>query len=154
MSLSKWGRSIGTGILGGLIVMGMTLLLIIPGIIWSGYYVFIFYVVALREISGKHALDYSKELVKGQWWRVCGVLLIINILGLLSGLALASPNFFLPENITENFIFSIITDTLTDVIGALFTVMSIVFFLNSDYQKYGDKNMLSDSIQYNQEIQV
>ncbi|MFZ4703501.1 MAG: hypothetical protein ACOYMG_25950, partial [Candidatus Methylumidiphilus sp.] len=39
--VSRWASIIGTGFLAGLIILGLTLLLIIPGIIWSGYYFFL-----------------------------------------------------------------------------------------------------------------
>ncbi len=127
-AFSRWGTAIVSGMLGGVIVLGMFLLLIVPGIIWSLYYSFFLYVVALRGLSGKAALDYSKSLVKGQWWRVFGYLLVINVLGFLAGALLAVPFIFTPENR----VLDILSDTLTDIVAALFLVMTVVFFLNSD----------------------
>jgi hypothetical protein len=127
-SLSRWGASIGTGLLAGLIILGLTLLLIVPGIIWALYYSLFVYVVALRGLSGKKALDYSKTMVKGQWWRVFGYLLVINVLGALAGIAVASPFFFTPENR----ILGIASDTLIDIVSALSITMTTVFFLNND----------------------
>ena len=72
-----------TGLLAMLIVFGLTLLLIVPGVIWVIYYSFFLFVVALRGLSGKPALDYSKAIVKGQWWRVFGYMLVIQLLALL-----------------------------------------------------------------------
>lgn len=129
--LSRWGASIGTGLLAGLIVLGMCLLLIVPGIIWGLYYSLFVYVVALRDRSGKKALDYSKALVKGQWWRVFGYLLVIDVLGVVAGIAVAAPFFFTPDNR----ILDIASDTLTDIISALFLTMTTVFFLNNDHMK-------------------
>jgi hypothetical protein len=127
-SLSRWGASIGTGLLAGLIIFGMCLLLIVPGIIWSLYYSLFVYVVALRGLSGKKALDYSKAIVKGQWWRVFGYLLVINALGAVAGIAVAAPFFFTPENR----ILDIASVTLTDIVSALFLTMTTVFFLNNE----------------------
>jgi len=146
MGSSKLAILIDVLVRGGLIIIGTTLLLIIPGIIYLGYYSFIVYVVALRDLRGQQALDYSKKLVEGQWWRVVGVFLIIFTLNILLILMLSSLISFLPDKITENFIFLIIQDILINVIGTLFITISIVFFLNTDYQKYRDKNMLSDSV--------
>jgi hypothetical protein len=130
-ALSRWWASIGTGLLAGLIVIGMTLLLIVPGIIWGLYYSFVVFVVALRGLSGKDALDYSKQIVKGQWWRVLGYLLVIELLGVVTCVILAVPFFFTPElRILE-----IISSTLIDIAGALFLCMTIVFFLNNDFLK-------------------
>jgi hypothetical protein len=130
-ALSRWGASIGTGLLAGLIILGMCLLLIVPGIIWSLYYSLFMYAVALRGLSGKKALDYSKAIVKGQWWRVFGYLLVINILGAVAGIAVAAPFFFTPDNR----ILDIASDTLTDIVSALFLTMTTVFFLNNDQMK-------------------
>ena len=128
--LSKWGTAIGTGFLAGLILLGLTLLLIIPGIIWSLYYTFWIYVVALRSVGGKTALDYSKSLVEGQWWSVFGVFFVLGIIGLIVGLVIVFP-FNL---ISDNQFFGIIPNTILDIVGAFFTVVAVVFFLNNDYR--------------------
>ena len=130
-ALSRWGASVGTGILSGVIILGLSLLLLVPGIIWSIYYSLFIYVVALRGLSGKPALDYSKALVKGQWWRVLGYLLAIELLGGLAALAVSAPFFFTPDSR----ILDIISNTLTDIVSALFLTMTIVFFLNNDFLK-------------------
>ena len=130
-SLSRWSASIGTSILGGLIILGMTLLLIIPGIIWWFYYIFLIYAIALRGLSGKTALDYSKAIVKGQWWRVFWYSIVIGIINLVVSVIIGLPFGFMPENIiTET-----ISGTFSDVVSMLFSVMMIIFFLNCDYLK-------------------
>lgn len=127
-AVGRWGASIGTGLLAGLIVLGMCLLLIVPGIIWRLYYSFFVYVVVLRGLSGKQALDYSKGIVKGQWWRVLGYLFVIEILGAIAGVVVAVPFFFTPDNR----LLDIASDTIVDIVSALFLAMTTVFFLNND----------------------
>ena len=127
-AVSRWAASIGTGVLAWLIVLGMFLLLIVPGIIWGLYYSLFVYVVALRRLSGKSALDYSKSIVKGQWWRVFGYLFVIELIGACAGLAVAAPFFFTPDNRILN----ITSDTLSDLVSALFLCITTVFFLNND----------------------
>jgi hypothetical protein len=141
--LSRWTSAIEATILAGLIVTGMTLLLIIPGIIWSMYYSFVTYIVALRNLDGRTALDYSKNLVQGQWWRVCGIQFIIFVLDvfleIIVGLAIVVVIVKLTSHNQFSLILSntltIVPNTLVDIGGALFTVMRIVFFLNTDYLK-------------------
>lgn len=128
---SRWGSSVGTSIVSGFILLGLFLLLIVPGIIWSVYYTFGIYVVALRNIGGKPALDYSKKLVVGQWWRVLGMVIIIAIGDIIASAVINFPFTFLPVTMILN----VISTTISDVVGGLFTVMSIVFFLNLDYLK-------------------
>lgn len=66
-AFSKWGIVIGASMLMGLYLMGLYILLIIPGFIFSIYWIFTIYAVILLNKSGKEAMDYSKELVTGRW---------------------------------------------------------------------------------------
>ncbi len=126
-AFSRWGSCLTTSILGGVIIMGLTLLLIIPGIIWSIYYIFIIQIVALRELGGKTALNYSKSLVKGRWWKTFGIVFVLALINGGIGLGIGYLSTFLPSSI------SIITDTLIDIIAAFYTVATTILFLNLDY---------------------
>lgn len=127
-ALSKWGNAIGTGLLSGLILFGLTLLFFIPGIIYSLYYTFWIFAVTLRDRSGKEALDYSKNLVKGQWWNVFGIQLVLGLIAMVAQLVIYPINL-----ISKNPIFGILPNTLSDIIGSFFTITSVLFFLNNDY---------------------
>lgn len=70
---------IGSGLLAALIVSLGMLLLLIPGIIYAIYYLFVNYAVIFRDKSGMGALRYSKALVKGRWWRVFGRIVAISM---------------------------------------------------------------------------
>ena len=85
--LRRWPRYLWTGFLGGLIVLGLCML-IIPGLIWAVYYMFLPYVVSVTSLSCKKALDYSKSLVKGRFWRTMGYFFVI-------GFAAAIPAFII-----------------------------------------------------------
>ena len=126
-AVSRWGSCLTTSILGGVIIMGLTLLLIMPGIIWSIYYIFIIQIVALRELGGKTALNYSKALVKGRWWKIFGIVFLLALINGVIGLGIGYLSTFLPSSI------SIITDTLIDIIAAFYTVATTILFLNLDY---------------------
>ena len=138
-SLTRWGWAIAVQLLAGLIILGMFLLLIVPGVIWAIYYTFVVYVVALRGIGGKTALDYSKRLVKGQWGRVFWIGLLINLLCILAafiiGFVIEMPFDLLPENK----IIDIISSTVVDLVIGLFSVIWVVFFLNVDYLRTANK---------------
>ena len=126
---SKWLSAIGTGFLAGLIVAGWSLLLIIPGIVYSFYYSFWVYTVALRDEDGKNALDYSKRLVEGQWWRIFGIQLFFDVLVLILGSIITIP-FYL---ISDNQFFGLIPDTIIDIVGAFTKVTTAILFLNNDF---------------------
>lgn len=135
---SRWASAVGTSILSGFILLGLFLLLIIPGIVWSIYYTFWLYIVALRNIGGTTALAYSKNLVLGQWWRVLGIVIVIAVADLITSFIVGLPFWFLPDNLILN----VLSDTTLDVITGLFTVTSIVFFLNTDYLKNSALNVI------------
>ncbi len=57
------------------------------------YYTFIQYVVALRGMGGKKALDYSKNLVKGHWGVWAGVTFLINFPIFIIQVAIIMPSY-------------------------------------------------------------
>ncbi len=61
------------------ILLGLSLLLVVPGVVQSVYYTFAMQVVVLRQGRGKGALDRSKALVRGRWWRVLGINLLLSL---------------------------------------------------------------------------
>lgn len=128
-AFSRWLAAVGTGFIENIILACLFLLLIVPGIIWLGYYTFSTYVVALRDLAGKRALDYSKDLVHGRWWRVVGFVFAV--------LALTAFPFILVQSIVPsgNAIISFVTSTLGDVLMSFLTVAIGVLFLNLDALK-------------------
>lgn len=54
----------------GLIVLGGSLLLVIPGLIFAIWYNFTFYTVIFENTRGLNALRASKSLVTGRWWAI------------------------------------------------------------------------------------
>ncbi len=131
-SLSRWPVAIGTNIMLGIFLLGLTLLLIIPGIIYYVYWIFVLYIVVLHDKSWKSALDCSKAIVKGRWWKVAGYSLVFALFSFIVGIIVGIiPYWFLPEN----FLTSIFSDTLIDIVASYFTVVSVIFFINFDSTK-------------------
>lgn len=78
--------------LSAFIVCGGYLLLIIPGIIFSVWFVFGQFVLAQDEAHGMGALLKSREYVRGQWFNVAiRLLLIWAVSGVMSAIPLAGP---------------------------------------------------------------
>lgn len=102
-SYSKIISYIWISILVTVAILGGTLLLIIPGIIFSIWFSFALYILILEGVRGTQALSASRELVKGYFWPVLwrwvapyfifGLLLtIIFVIPVyLIGLALGNP---------------------------------------------------------------
>ncbi|HWR02097.1 MAG TPA: hypothetical protein VN371_09560 [Chlorobaculum sp.] len=130
-AVARWSSSILTMLIMMLIVFGLTLLLVVPGIIWEVYYVFAINVVSLRSLSGKAALDYSKRLVKGQWWRVVGYGLAVGI-----GVVIVQ----IPVNLIASFLpLSPLAALINAAAGSLVylftTIVFTLFFLNLEAMK-------------------
>lgn len=106
----------------------------IPGIVWGIYYIFIFTIVGLRNVDGKVALDYSKSLVKGQWWRVLGITLMLLLCNVVFALFIKALFFLAKDDLAVN----VIANTIASIGSTFFTVGMTIFFLNEDYLKYGE----------------
>lgn len=108
------------------------LLLIIPGIIYlvnNGFYATAF---ILRDQRGKAALEYSKTLVKGNWWRVFFFYLITGLInfGLLRIL-----DKILSIAIANNpTLVTVLASALTGLVGLGVGVSLILLFLNLEFQ--------------------
>jgi len=81
--MARFPTGIATVALGGVIILGWSVLLFIPGIIWGYYYVFMNEAVALRGLGGMEALRYSKRLVTGHWWNVFWIMFACSLLAVL-----------------------------------------------------------------------
>lgn len=66
---------VALGIIGGLI------LLIVPGIYWGVKWVVAAQSVVAEELDPTAAMRRSWHLVDGQWWRVFGITIMLNIVG-------------------------------------------------------------------------
>jgi hypothetical protein len=125
-AFQRWLPGIWTGLL-GLIIAGLLLLaLIVPGVIWMGYYSFASAVTSLRDCGGKRALDYSKSLVRGRWWAVVWRLLALSGLAMIPIVAIEVAVAFAPTSAG----LSLVTYVLTDLFFAFVSVGATVLFLN------------------------
>ncbi len=92
----SWKNAVCTRLLKGLYICLWSLLLIIPGIIASYSYAMTGYILAERpQLSAKEALEASKQMMKGNRWRL--FCLQLSFLGwqLLSALTLGVGNLWL-----------------------------------------------------------
>ena len=89
---------IGLSLLTGLLILLWSLLLIIPGIIFSFIYSFAIYAFFFEDKRGMSAISRSKEIIKGYFWPVVGRFLFLCLLVWLLMLIFAVPMETLPEN--------------------------------------------------------
>ena len=131
-AVTRWLPALWTGFVAFWIVMGFFLLFLVPGIVWSIYYYFFVFAVALRGVSGMKALAYSKSLVKGKWWRTFGYALAI---GFIMSLAQTGAEVILSP-LPETSVFETVRNIVDNLVSAPFTCMLAIFFLNEDHLKF------------------
>lgn len=137
-SLSKFIPFLWTSFILGLALMGSFLLFIIPAIIFGVYWVFVTQSIVLKDKKYTSAMTYSKNIVKGKWWRVFGYCIVFGIIGIVVGIVL------LPVSIISQFsmmipfvgfIFGAIGNTVMQFVYIFFIVLSVVFFINFNATK-------------------
>lgn len=137
-SYSKIISYIWISILLTVAILGGTLLLIIPGIIFSVWFSFSLYILISEGLRGTQALSASRELVKGYFWPVLwrwvapyfvyGLLLtIIFVIPVyLIGLALGNP--FAGFAAETPWWSELISSVLSILTVPLFTIISVLLY--------------------------
>jgi hypothetical protein len=79
---------LGTSFLLGLFVMLWSMLFLIPGIYFAVCWMLVGAIAVVEDVFGTRALKRSRELVRGNWWRTLGVVLVAGVVStvLLSAL--------------------------------------------------------------------
>ena len=119
------------GIMTSLSCLGALALLIIPGIILSGYLFFSIYELIDKQKKGFQALLGSWALVRGYWWELVGKTIMIGLrillIGLLYSLAILIPVLIL---VVPGMVFHIMALLIIGtIIGAIAFMFLIFAFL-------------------------
>ncbi|MGC1309035.1 MAG: hypothetical protein WA885_17550 [Phormidesmis sp.] len=110
-----------------------SVLLIVPGIIYAvnNYYYSLAFI--LRGQRGKAAFQYSRTLVKGNWWKVFSFFLLVMLaafgLPMFVGRILTS---FISNSPT---LVAIVSNVIASLVSLGFGIGGVLLFLNLDYQK-------------------
>ena len=72
---------VGTVILSAIAIVAGLIALVIPGLVMAIWFQFVGQVVILENVSFLEALRRCRDLVRGAWWRTCGYLLVVGIMG-------------------------------------------------------------------------
>lgn len=117
-------------VLTAILLLLWTLLLIIPGIIFSIFYSMAIYVYFFEGKTGMEAIKRSKELVKGYWWAVAGRFGFLALVIWIFSVIISIPMFL----VDEGSLFWQIWDALVQIISMLIGPIAILF----SYSVYQD----------------
>jgi hypothetical protein len=119
-----WPLFLG-GLLYFVILIAGTIFLVIPGIYFSILFLLFTQTIMIEDKGPWAALQRSRELIKGSWWRCFGILFLINILVSILTRILALPFTLLVAVFGVKFIDMIdMMDMINtmDMINAIFTL--------------------------------
>lgn len=117
-----------TSALLALAVLLWSLLLIIPGIIFSVFYTFALYVLIFEGPKYSQALKRSKDLVKGYWWEIFGRVLFIALAFYLFFVVISIPGFFATEGSAFYNAWGIVTNLLSVAVAPIFLAYTYLLF--------------------------
>lgn len=80
-----FGKALGWNILYGMMIGFGIIIFLIPGIYLAIVFIFTLYFMVLSEQPFSQAMSSSSQLVKGNWWNVCGYVLVLGLI--VSGLS-------------------------------------------------------------------
>lgn len=124
-SFSLGIKGIATNFLMSILLVGLTIMLIIPGIIFLVYWQFALTAVVLSGVSLTAALSYSKLLVQGRWWKTAQYSIWIMAITLFASIVYSTIVIK-----GDNLIINIANDTILNFIAAFGTIASTLLFLN------------------------
>lgn len=124
-AFSRWPAFLITAVLLAIFVFGLSLALVVPGIIFLIYWYFAIYLAALRGQAGWAALSQSRALVSGRWWRIFGITLGLVLLNVIAVAVVRSPLHFYSNTAGLDFGLRLIGHIIT----AYFVVATTHFFL-------------------------
>lgn len=128
-------RYFGFSIVIGLFLMGLFVLLIIPGIIFAVYWVFSSYIFIEKKKGIMESISESHDLVRGKWWNVFGnfVLLGLIFIAISIGAGLIQVILSTPFDASNLMVISIIASVTSFISGIFITPLMILFTKNFYY---------------------
>jgi hypothetical protein len=148
---SKYWRFFGFSIVIFIFILLLSLLLVIPGIIFGIYWIFAACIFLERKESIRGSLKKSKEMVKGRWWRTFGIyvlfgLVMIGIIIVVSIINIPRAIFFTMSAINGtplsmwmvmiNTILNLVYEMVVSLIGV---PLSVLFMKNFYLEMKGKK---------------
>jgi hypothetical protein len=139
-AVPRWSSAFTTGFL-FVISLLIRFLLIIPGFIYIVNCAFFLHAVSLRNQGWKAALEYSRNLVEGSFWKVFYIFFVMQLIIIifptfifvfLTAYILYTSNLAVQGD-TLPIYANVIVALFSSIAGYLYVVTGTVFFLNMDY---------------------
>lgn len=138
-SLSKWAKAVWWNILYSIWVWFLTLLFIIPWVIFATFWAFFLYAIVLRDSKVWASFEYSKKLVTWRWWEIfLYVFFSFAVIMLVAFWSWYIPNI-------ENMYMDIGSNFLIDFLSMFMIVIFTLKFLNIDKNIEKQKEVISNT---------
>lgn len=108
------------------IVFISSLIFVIPGIYFGVAYCLSIQVFVIRGVRGFEALQYSKNLLTGVWWRCFGIILLTALILTIPVIINMVLFYYLPDWAI------ILTDSILHVVLSYLTIVLTVYFIDLD----------------------
>ncbi|MEK7570204.1 MAG: hypothetical protein AAB515_02085 [Patescibacteria group bacterium] len=123
---SRWAAGVSTSVLMGILLLGLTILLVVPAIYFGIFWSFALYAVMHDKLQGKAALNESKRVVTGFWWKVLGNLFVFSLVTSIIGGIISGLFSVLPDGIVE----STVKACISSAIGSFAYVAGYLLYRN------------------------
>jgi len=123
--LRQWARVFGNRWLAGMAVIGGLILLIIPGIVFAVWFIFVDQIVSIEGDKQRHVLRRSREITRGHRWMLFFSVVIVFVIIFLAGAVLSVPLAFI-----DHWLLSAIVDCLLDIVYHILPIMLLLAYLN------------------------
>ena len=124
-AFTKMPAILVTGLIFGVLVVLLSIP-IIPGIYFGIAWGLYYYVIGFENTSGWKALQGSKKLVQGKWWRTFGFLWLVSAISMLWNSVFSFTCSFLGDTATANMLY----DFLCYISVAFGAVAETMLYLN------------------------
>ena len=121
--------------LSGIIVLGSSVFLIIPGIIFSIWFVFALYVLQTLKYKGLMSLLISREYVRGYFWQVTGRMLVLGLF--IGTISWGSDKIIMYFKLDQIFVGSLLAVVISSTLGVFISAYIYKIFQNL-YQIKGE----------------
>lgn len=142
-SIKLYGSALWISILFNLGSLVSILLLILPGIAFGVYFIFVLQSLVVYSCRGSDAFQFSYGFVKGRWWWFFGKIFLIGCLYLLCAIVFMMVSLIMPDYL----IFVLLLDIPFDLATAYMTICITRLFLmtqrESEFENFEESTGLT-----------